>query len=49
MMNRPPVDDILFSELTNIPSIDKELAVEGIESISDEFWYWDQYLSLIHI
>jgi hypothetical protein len=43
MLKRPPVDDILFSELTNIPSIDKALAVEGIESIPDEFWYWDQY------
>ena len=43
MLNRLPVDDILFSELTNIPPIDKSLAIAGIESIPNEYWHQDPY------
>lgn len=43
MLQRPPIDDILFSELIDIEPINKEQAVEEILKIPDEFWYDDSY------
>lgn len=43
MFKRPTIDNILFSELTNITPINKEKAVEEILQIPEEFWYDDEY------